>query len=92
MTSLYAAMRNDLLVAEDGTLSRRRPGSDFEYVAAHPAAPERAFVGTFDAGLHRSVDDGERVERVDDGRTWEALDGEWDEAFVSQTPQGLAVV
>jgi hypothetical protein len=34
-------------------------------------------------GLYRSGDG---------GRSWNACDAPWDEAFVSQTPRGLAVV
>lgn len=66
MERVYAAMRSGLLVVEEeGAVCRERlPGHDLECVAAHPEAPERAFVGTFEAGLHRTTDGGERFERV----------------------------
>jgi photosystem II stability/assembly factor-like uncharacterized protein len=77
MPTIHAAMRNGLLVAErDGAADHAVTGKgnwqticrlaeyDLECVAVHPAAPDRVFVGTFDAGLHRSGDGGERFERV----------------------------
>jgi photosystem II stability/assembly factor-like uncharacterized protein len=39
-------------------------GFDLECAAAHPARPDRVLCGTFDDGLHRSVDG---------GRSWEAV-------------------
>ena len=79
MPTAYAAMRDALLVvsghgygaagddADDGpdwrtdeTLAGRR----LQCVAASPAAPERAFVGTFESGLQRSTDGGASWERV----------------------------
>lgn len=41
------------------------------------------FYALSNRGVHRSTDD---------GRSWSALDVEWPDAFVSQTPSGLAVV
>ncbi|EMA46257.1 hypothetical protein C449_04470 [Halococcus saccharolyticus DSM 5350] len=70
-------MRNGLLVAErddddaadhDAWRTTQRLGDhDLECVAVHPEAPGRVFVGTFDAGLHRSQDGGESFERVGEG-------------------------
>ena len=68
MTTVYAAMRDALLVAEregaEWTDARRLDGFDLECVDASPAAPDRAFVGTFRSGLHRTTDGGETFERV----------------------------
>ncbi|WP_079890726.1 WD40/YVTN/BNR-like repeat-containing protein [Halococcus agarilyticus] len=56
---------SDGAAADDAWRTRRRLGEhDLECVAVHPDAPHRAFVGTFDAGLHRSEDGGENFERV----------------------------
>jgi photosystem II stability/assembly factor-like uncharacterized protein len=49
-------------------------GRGLECVAVHPDAPERVFVGTFEAGLWRSTDGGETFERVGgDGITEDAV-------------------
>ncbi|KYH27603.1 Ycf48-like protein [Halalkalicoccus paucihalophilus] len=69
MTTVYAAMRNTLLVARekrDGewTVEYRLGEYDLQCLAASPAAPERVFVGTFENGLLRSTDSGESFERV----------------------------
>ncbi|EMA51051.1 WD40/YVTN/BNR-like repeat-containing protein [Halococcus salifodinae] len=47
--------------------TRRLAEHDLECVAVHPASPDRVFVSTFDAGLHRSEDGGESFERVGQG-------------------------
>jgi hypothetical protein len=39
-------------------------GHRLECLAAHPDRPERVFCGTFDAGVHRSLDGGRSWERV----------------------------
>jgi hypothetical protein len=39
-------------------------GHELECLAAHPARPDRAFCGTFDAGLRRSIDGGRSWERT----------------------------
>lgn len=69
MTTVYAAMRNALLVARgDGWEVDRRLGDrELQCLAASSAAPERLFVGTFEDGLLRSTDGGRSFERV--GRT-----------------------
>jgi hypothetical protein len=69
MTTAYAALRNVLLVLEGlpgaPTVERRLVDHDIECVLAHPAAPDRVLVGTFDAGLQRSTDAGDSFRRVD---------------------------
>ena len=72
---LLVAERTDAAtdgVASDGAVpddawrtTRRLAEHDLECAAVHPASPDRVFVGTFDAGLHRSEDGGESFERVD---------------------------
>lgn len=69
MTTVYAAMRNTLLVAreerDDGWDIAHRLGEyDLQCLAVSPEAPERVFVGTFEDGLLRSTDSGESFERV----------------------------
>lgn len=68
MTTAYAAMRDALAVAEregaEWTHDHRLDGRDLECIAASPEDPERAFVGTFEAGLHRTTDGGQTFERV----------------------------
>ena len=68
MTTIYAAMRNSLLVVTgeegDWTSARRLDEHDLECVAVSPDEPNRLFVGTFDAGLQRSTDGGDSFERV----------------------------
>ncbi|MDZ7701209.1 MAG: hypothetical protein U5J98_03625 [Halobacteriales archaeon] len=65
MPTVYAAMRDTLVVAEGGGDDRaaehRREDGRIECVAA---TPEVALYGTFDAGLRRSTDGGESFERV----------------------------
>jgi hypothetical protein len=76
MPSVYAALEDALLVATQADsewetterLTDHRP----QCVTVHPDAPERLFVGTFDDGLHRSIDGGDTFERV--GRTGIAED------------------
>lgn len=69
----YLAHRDRLLTIEDVGSSdpatiERLQGHDLEAVAAHPDASERAFVGTFDAGLFRTTDSGESFERIGNER------------------------
>ncbi|WP_207586929.1 hypothetical protein [Halomontanus rarus] len=86
MTTIYAAMRNRLLVCTDGdgtgsdwTATAHLEGRDLECVAGSPAAPERAFVGTLEDGLFRSADGGD---------SWERLETD---AFVSDAVMSLTV-
>ena len=62
MPTIYAALDDRLLVirgeAEDWTAKERLPATDLECVAASPARPERAFVGTVSEGLQRTTDGG----------------------------------
>lgn len=70
MTRIYAAMREELLVADDGAgweSSRRLDGHGLQCVAAHPDEPERVFVGTSEGGLQRSENGGETFERAGEG-------------------------
>ena len=66
--TLYAALGDRLLVVENETTvpmaDERLLGHDMQCVAAHPARPDRAFCGTFDAGLQRSTAGGDAWERV----------------------------
>ena len=65
MPAIFAAMRNGLLVVpEDGEAAVRHLDRDVECLAAHPGAPGRFFVGTFDEGLYRSTDGGDGLDRV----------------------------
>ena len=65
MTTVYAAMRNVLLVSpSEGELEERLGGHDLECLAVHPEAPERVVVGTFDSGLFYSNDGGETFRGV----------------------------
>lgn len=63
---LYAAMHNGMLVGADGEWSESTEFADatVEAVAAHPDRPQRAFVGTFAEGLHRTTDGGQEWNRV----------------------------
>ena len=65
----YVAHRDRLLTIADAggnaaIDSVRLRDRRLECVASHPVAPDRAFVGTFDDGLHRTVDGGETIERI----------------------------
>ncbi|GAB3685104.1 glycosyl hydrolase [Salinarchaeum chitinilyticum] len=65
----YLAHRDRLLTIEgtEGPAPHARTallGHDLEAVAAHDGVPERAFVGTFDAGLHRTTDGGRTFDPV----------------------------
>lgn len=68
MPTVHVAMRDALVVAEgyadDWSATERLEGHQLECVAA---AGDRVLCGTFDAGLHRSTDDGESFERVGEG-------------------------
>lgn len=68
MTTIYAAMRGALVVATGGSgdwrATERLTDHDLECVAVAPEVPDRVFCGTFDAGLHRSMDGGRTFERV----------------------------
>ncbi|MEF8839943.1 MAG: hypothetical protein V5A18_10610 [Haloarculaceae archaeon] len=62
MPTVYAALDRRLVVARgeagDWHANERLPATDLECVAAAPARPDRAFVGTTAAGLHRTTDGG----------------------------------
>jgi photosystem II stability/assembly factor-like uncharacterized protein len=77
MVRLYAAMREAVLAVEAAatapSVTRRLEGATVECLAAHPEAPERVLVGTFDDGLHRSNDGGGTFERVGEGLESEAV-------------------
>ncbi|NKE35388.1 hypothetical protein GWG54_06090 [Natronococcus sp. JC468] len=65
MTTVYVALRDRLLVCEDGeewTTTAALEGYDLECLAASPA---RVFVGTFESGLHRSTDGGDSFESLE---------------------------
>ena len=68
MPALYAPLDDRLLTVRgsggEWTVSERLVGREFECVAAAPAAPDRVFAGTADAGLLRSTDGGTRWESV----------------------------
>lgn len=78
MTRIYAAYEDSLFVVRNALAS---PAAEhvlhdhrLECVAVDPAAPDRAFVGTFESGLQRSTDGGD---------SWERLDGIDEEAVMS---------
>ncbi|WP_332897914.1 WD40/YVTN/BNR-like repeat-containing protein [Haladaptatus sp. CMSO5] len=68
MTAIYAPLREVLVVAtgqgEDWQTTERLDGHSIECVAVSQAAPDRVFVGTFDAGVQRSLDAGDTWEQV----------------------------
>ncbi|WP_277553877.1 WD40/YVTN/BNR-like repeat-containing protein [Halobaculum limi] len=68
MTTVYAAMRDHLLVVdpddESATTTESLDGRSIECVAVHPDTPARVFVGTFESGLWRSTDGGDSFDRV----------------------------
>lgn len=77
MPTLYGAMRHGLISIPDAATTQtgdstrrdaiqRHTDETIECLATHPAAPDRFFVGTFDNGLHRSIDGGDTMERIDD--------------------------
>ena len=63
MPTYYAALSDRLLVG-DGEWTEQLRGHTLECVAADGRAPERAFVGTVDAGLQRTTDGGETWRQV----------------------------
>lgn len=77
MATIYAPMRESLLVAsgEPGDWQARVAfdDHDLECIAVHPDAPERVFVGTFDAGLWRSEDAGGTWNRVGEDTLQESV-------------------
>lgn len=77
MTRIYVSMPSALVVAHerngDWETSHRLTDRRLECVAAAPAAPERAFCGTFDAGLWRTTDGGRTWERVGERTLHEAV-------------------
>lgn len=79
MATIYAAMRDRLLVCEDSSkgwaTAERLEGYDLECVAVSPQAPKRVFVGTFENGLFRSADGGDSFERLETDFASELEDG-----------------
>lgn len=79
----YAAHRDRLLVVEgvgdesiaagDATAEEHLHDRRLECVAAHPDAPERAFVGSFDAGLFRTTDGADAFGHVGDAIEHDAV-------------------
>lgn len=70
MTTIYAALDDRLLVCEgtpggDWSATVRLRGRHLECVAASSDAPERAVVGTFEAGLFRTRDGGATVDALE---------------------------
>jgi len=69
MATAYAALRNAVLTVtglpDDPSVTEQLADHDMECVLAHPDAPERVLVGTYNDGLYRSTDGGERFERVE---------------------------
>ena len=65
---VYAALDDRLLVAqpdgEEWTATEHLVGRDLESVAASPERPERAFAGTVESGVQRTVDGGDSWQRV----------------------------
>jgi photosystem II stability/assembly factor-like uncharacterized protein len=58
MNTAYAALSDRVLVGAGGDWKDRLVSHEIECVAVHPGAPERAFVGTVDAGLQYTTDGG----------------------------------
>jgi len=61
-----AGSDNEATAGDDWIATERLVGLDFESVAASPDRPARAFVGTVDSGIQRTVDGGDTWERVSD--------------------------
>jgi len=86
----YLAHRDRLLTIEGAetaapTATESLHGHNIEAVAAHPDAPERAFVGTFDAGLFRTVDAGDSFEWIGDAIEHDANESHTKEADVDES-------
>lgn len=68
MPTHYAALDDVVLVAtgegEDRQVTARMTDQNVQCLAVDRTVPERAFCGTFDAGLQRSTDGGDSWERV----------------------------
>ncbi|WP_336336715.1 WD40/YVTN/BNR-like repeat-containing protein [Haloarcula brevis] len=80
----YAALSDRVFATDGNTAEDCLVGHDIECVAADPAAPDRAFVGTVDAGLQRTTDR---------GATWESvLDAGDRVTSVTVSPQDPDVV
>ncbi|MFC6975410.1 WD40/YVTN/BNR-like repeat-containing protein [Halomicroarcula sp. GCM10025709] len=58
MNTAYAALSDRVLVGTGDEWKDRLVSHDIECLAAHPGAPDRAFVGTVDAGLQYTTDGG----------------------------------
>lgn len=78
MPTYYAALSDRLLVG-DGEWSELLTGHTLECVAADTRRPDRAFVGTVDAGLQRTTDG---------GKTWEQVLGDGVEPRSTDTASG----
>ncbi len=70
MTTLYAALDDRVVVVDgsgaDWVVTATHQGHDFECIAASPAAPDRVFAGTVEAGLQCSTDGGDHWGSVGD--------------------------
>lgn len=64
---LYAATGDAVGVLDDGDARMGLEGSGAQCVAADPHDPDRAFAGTFDAGLYRTRDGGRSWEQANEG-------------------------
>ncbi|MFC7249523.1 WD40/YVTN/BNR-like repeat-containing protein [Halomicroarcula sp. GCM10025324] len=58
--NVYAGLTDRVLIGDGTQWTERLVGRTIECVAADASVPDRAFVGTVDAGLQRTTDGGER--------------------------------
>ncbi|WP_135365538.1 WD40/YVTN/BNR-like repeat-containing protein [Halosimplex halophilum] len=58
------AVGSEPSATDEWTADERLVGTDFESVATSPDRPDRAFAGTVESGIHRTVDGGDTWERV----------------------------
>jgi photosystem II stability/assembly factor-like uncharacterized protein len=79
MTTVYAALRDRLLVCEsddgDWETAEHLAGRDLECLAVSPDDSDRVFVGTFEDGLFRSTDGGESFDSLETGFRTELEEG-----------------
>lgn len=64
---LYAVTGDAVARIDDGNVTLGLEGSGAQCVAIDPNDPDRAFVGTFDRGLYRTLDGGEAWDEVGAG-------------------------